>query len=180
MLELEQKITIQPGYSERLLFLMKLAGHRQHGTVATITRYALMSRTGGLKMMEADRPPAKQESLDNLVSKISEDFLRLKKTPVSTEDITAYLLYNTSLPVYVLSLIPNHLEADASDRALEYIHHIADKIGFKLEDVTDVNLLKVQTKVAHYCSKNSITNITDKLESIITSLLTLAAEDELI
>lgn len=180
MNELIDKVTIQAGYTDRLKFLMKLAGHREHGTLTTLTRYSLMSRTGVLKMIEADRPPAKQESFEHLLKSISDDFWRIKKTKVAKDALSKYLLFGLDLPSNLIALIPGFVEEGLNEKALTFVYAVAKKNSVDLNQITNANKQKVQARIAHYCSKNNIDELSPKLESIVSSLLILALEDELI
>lgn len=173
------QLSIVTGFSDRLMFLVQLAGHRKHGSVNVVVRHSALSRSGVMKMLENDRPP-RDEYLHALIENIAGDFKRQKGVLVKKSDLSDYLLYARDLPDALLQLIPDYLPGDDQKISNNYVLTVAGRKNINLALISDVNRRKVLARVSHYCQKNSLSELTPKLETIIESLLHLALEDELL
>lgn len=177
MIALVARDQIQPGYSERLVNIMRIAGHREHGISSTLVGYLGLSRSGYYKLLSSDKPPASRESIVNLADRIVEDFKAIRGLTVTPSSVLDYLLYNASLPANVLFSV---VDPSLAKSSLQFIEAVADKMGFDLNSVSKSNFEKLNAKISHYCAKNAVSELNERLESIIQSLLNIAAEDELL
>lgn len=177
MIALVARDQIQPGYSERLVNIMRIAGHREHGISSTLVGYLGLSRSGYYKLLQSDKPPASTESINNLADRIVEDFKTLRGLTVTPSSVLDYLLYNASLPANVLFSV---VDPSLAKSSAHFIEAVAGKIGFDLNTISQLNFEKLNAKISHYCAKNAVSELNDRLESIIQSLLNIAAEDELL
>jgi hypothetical protein len=175
----QHQLSIVTGFSDRLKFLVQLAGHRKHGSVNVVVRHSALSRSGVMKMLENDRPP-RDEYMHALIENLVGDFKRQKGALVKRSDISDYLLYARDLPDNLLQLIPDYLPGDDHKVFNNYVLTVAGRKNINLALISDVNRRKVLARVSHYCQKNSLSELTPKLETIIESLLHLALEDELL
>jgi hypothetical protein len=173
------QLNVVAGFADRLLFLVQLAGHRKHGSVNVVVKYSTLSRSGVTKMLENDRPP-RAEYLESLTGNIAGDFKRHKGLAVKKSELSDYLLYSTALPEPLAQIIPDYVPDTDHNFVNNFVLTVAGRKDINLSSVSAVNRRKVVARIAHYCSKNNVSELTPKLETIIESLLHLALEDELL